>query len=81
MIMAGLDSLDDKYQDLTETQTVLLQALRKLQQEEASLSEALTISQEQSKPPQRPRNKDDAAIKRLQDALLNADDSDDESGL
>ena len=80
-ITAGLDRLDEQYQDMKEMQTVLLQALEKLQREESSLSQALVLSREQSKPPRRPRKNDENAIQRLQDALLNADDSDDESSL
>ena len=80
-ISSSLDTLDDNYQEMKETQAVLLQALEKLQKEEASLSKAITISQEQAKAPQRPKKKDDNAIKRLQDALLNVNDSDDESSI
>ena len=61
-IASSLDTLDQNYQEMKETEAVLLQALEKLQNEEASLAKAITLSQEQAKAPQRPRKKDDNVL-------------------
>jgi hypothetical protein len=79
-ILQALDHLDTQYQNMFEKQHALLQMLKKLQTEEASLSKALALAEEQPKVPQRPARKkqDDAAVHRLQEALLASDDSDDD---
>ena len=76
----ALGHLDDEYENMSKKRDVLLQMLRKLQLEEASLAKAQTLSQTQAKKPVRPQNRDAAAVLRLEQALLAAGDSgDDES--
>ena len=76
-----LARLDTEYQSLSEKETALLQAQARLQREEASLADALSLAEDHSKPPQRPRKNEDEAALRLEDALMGANNAtdDDES--
>lgn len=80
-IMGHLALLDNEYQSLSEKENALLQAHARLQKEEQSLASAVALAEDHSKPPQRPRKKEDEAALRLEDALMGANNAadDDES--
>ena len=80
-IQECLSRLDTEYESLSEKESALLQAHAQLQKEEASLAGALALTEDQAKPPQRPRRKEDEAAMRLEDALMGANNTtdDDES--